>query len=303
VSHSQTISNLKEYIIAEGKTKRSMEILKADLKGCNLKSGIPQQTNFCDCGLYLCGYVHKFMENPRRFGKKLLAQEFDLETDWPDMDPDKMRAGVRDMLQQFAKEQTDHRKREKEARRLAKRGGAAPSPPKAEDEPPKPEKAPDPIPDPVPDVGPSSNVNLNVDDQLLVELKAATTDGGDNFQNRSSSAPPRSSSAPETSNVSSPDEMLLNGAKEQIISVVSPQNPRAIPKLSTKQHTIFSPRGSSPVVYSVDSSPEKSREAPKLPPYDGASGESLELQKPKRSRGSQIVDDFVTQLENQLGKG
>src|ERR1700712_5437781 len=92
LTHSQTISNLKDYLITEAATRRSMEVRKDELKGANLKSGIPQQDNFCDCGLFLCGYVHKFMEDPREFARKLLAQEFDLEDDWPDMDPSKMRA-------------------------------------------------------------------------------------------------------------------------------------------------------------------------------------------------------------------
>jgi hypothetical protein len=300
MSHSQTFSNFKDYIIAEAKAKRSMEILKANLKGCNLRIGIPQQNNFCDCGLFLCGYVHKFMENPRRFGKMLLAQEFDLETDWPDMDPDKMRAGVRDMLQQFAKEQTERRKVEKEAKRLAKRGGAAPPPsPNAEDEPPRSEKSPDHIPEPVQDPGPSLNVDLSVENQVLAVFEGVATDDGDDPQNQQVSPTSALSSVPQTPNVSSPDEMLLNGTKEHDISVLSSQNRRAIAELNTEQHTVFDSQGSSPIVYSLESSAGNSREAAKLPPDNRAAAEILKKLKPRRSRISRRMNDYVTELDKE----
>jgi sentrin-specific protease 7 len=140
-SHSATISNLKEYIIAEGKAKRGMEIKKDELKGANLKHGIPQQDNFCDCGLYLLGYVEQFMKAPKQFGRKLLAQEFDLELDWPEMSPTKMRNGIRETLQFEAMAQNEKQKEErlkKKAEKAAKRAAMVVGSPPLNDQSPQP---------------------------------------------------------------------------------------------------------------------------------------------------------------------
>ena len=199
--HSQTISNLKDYLIAEAATRRGMEVRKEELKGANLKSGIPQQDNFCDCGLFLCGYVHKFMDNPHEFGRKLLAQEFDLESDWPYMNPAKMRASMRDMLQEFAKDQARTRQEEKMARkaeRLAKKRGLVSSPP------PKTSHVASPkSPEPEPAVLTSPHVTY----QLVAALPGAKDQAVDT---RSSSPPFESSAVPSSLNDPTSKEMLLD---------------------------------------------------------------------------------------------
>jgi hypothetical protein len=135
MTHSKAVSNIKQYIAAEGKDKRGMEINPTELSGINAK-GIPQQKNFSDCGVYLCGYVDKFMQNPKAFAQKLLAQEFDVESDWPDMDPNHMRKNIREMLQEIYADQEGRRAEEKKIRKEAKRAAklaaglsAASSPP------------------------------------------------------------------------------------------------------------------------------------------------------------------------------
>jgi hypothetical protein len=119
-ARSKTISNLKEYLILEGLDKRDLEVSKDDLQGFHARSGIPQQETFYDCGVYVCGYVDKFMRNPARFGRKLLAQEF-TPADWPEMNPGDMRDSMRSMLQDIAKEQNARRTAEKQAKKDAKR--------------------------------------------------------------------------------------------------------------------------------------------------------------------------------------
>jgi hypothetical protein len=134
MTHSKTVSNIKQYIAAEGKDKRGMDINPTELSGINAR-GIPQQKNFSDCGVYLCGYVDKFMQDPKAFGQKLLAQEFDVESDWPDMDPNHMRKNIREMLQDIYADQEKQRAKEKRIRREEKRSkkaagqSAASSPP------------------------------------------------------------------------------------------------------------------------------------------------------------------------------
>ncbi|KAF2418381.1 cysteine proteinase, partial [Tothia fuscella] len=64
VGRSKTIANIKEYLIREADDKRGMTITKDDLQGMNAKVGIPQQENFYDCGVHLCGYVDRLMNDP-----------------------------------------------------------------------------------------------------------------------------------------------------------------------------------------------------------------------------------------------
>jgi hypothetical protein len=214
------------------------------------------------------------------------------------MDPDKMRAGVRDMLQQFAKEQAEQRKLEKEAKRLAKRGGAAPPPPTAKDGP-RSEKSVDPTPEPVHDPRPLLNADLNIENEMLAEREGVTRGGGDSPQDQPESSLPELSSVPQTPNAASPDEMLLNGTKEHEIPVLSPQSRRAIRTPNTEYHATFSRRGSSPIIYPIESSPESSKETTKLLPDDLVAVESPERKKRRRSRTSQIVDEYVTELDKE----
>lgn len=71
---SSTASMLKDYIIEEGRQKRSLEVDKLDIKGMTAK-GIPHQGNFYDCGLYVCLYLERFMSNPYKFVEAVLTRE------------------------------------------------------------------------------------------------------------------------------------------------------------------------------------------------------------------------------------
>jgi hypothetical protein len=61
-------------------------------------AGIPLQPNFYDCGVYLLGYIDKFLKSPREFVRKVLMREMDAEIDWPEMDASRMRCHIRDTL-------------------------------------------------------------------------------------------------------------------------------------------------------------------------------------------------------------
>jgi Ulp1 protease family, C-terminal catalytic domain len=111
-AHSNTIRNLKEYLVAEAKAKRGMEIEREDFQGINAKRGIPMQGNFADCGLFLCGYIEKFLKDPRLFATKLLRQEFSLD-DWGDLRAARMRGGIRSLLMKLYEEQEAERRHEK----------------------------------------------------------------------------------------------------------------------------------------------------------------------------------------------
>ena len=135
ISHNKAVATLKEYLIEEGHTKRGMDLNKDMFQGMHAKHGIPQQNNYYDCGIYVCGYLDKLMQGPESFGQKLLAQEFDLQTDWPEMQPRNMRDEVRRILQDIAKTQREKRQAAKAEKRAAKKqASAAPSSPVKEDE-------------------------------------------------------------------------------------------------------------------------------------------------------------------------
>jgi Ulp1 family protease len=141
-SHPGAITRLKEYLVEEASTKRGMAIDKNMFQGMNARKGIPQQNNYYDCGIFVCGYLDKFMGDPMDFGRKLLSQEFDVVEDWPEMKPSLMRAQMREMLQAIAKDQQQARLERKAAKRAAKKEAAVTSnPTKAEQSVAEPERA------------------------------------------------------------------------------------------------------------------------------------------------------------------
>ena len=105
LSHPPTIRILKDYLLAEANDKRGgLQLDDGQIKGTTAK-GIPQQDNFCDCGLFLLGYMDKFVENPRVFVHKILQREYDEERDWPNLHSSKMRENMRNLIQTLHAEQ------------------------------------------------------------------------------------------------------------------------------------------------------------------------------------------------------
>ncbi|KAI9847947.1 MAG: hypothetical protein M1837_001464 [Sclerophora amabilis] len=102
--HSSTVKNLKDYLSFEGKGKRDVDIDTKKISGMTAKQ-IPLQDNYCDCGLYLLGYVEKFLEAPRILVNKLLRREIDEERDWPQLKPSAVRDTLREIIMRLGGEQ------------------------------------------------------------------------------------------------------------------------------------------------------------------------------------------------------
>lgn len=110
-NHGVTIRSLKDYLFEEGKAKRGgMELDLGQLKGINAKK-IPQQDNYSDCGLYMLGYVEKFLEeNPKNFIAKIIRREYDERKDWPKLVPSSFRTSMREQLQKLYKDDKEERR-------------------------------------------------------------------------------------------------------------------------------------------------------------------------------------------------
>ncbi|MCJ1245693.1 hypothetical protein MMC30_002897 [Trapelia coarctata] len=109
LAHSPTVRALKDYLHEEMRDKRGkMDWEDLQMKGITAKQ-IPLQNNYCDCGLFLLGYMDKFVENPKEFVTKLLQRGYDENKDWPKLIPSKMRTNIRELVQGLHAEQEGER--------------------------------------------------------------------------------------------------------------------------------------------------------------------------------------------------
>ena len=109
LKHSPTCTNLKEYLIAEIKSKLGLDIPPPGSLGMTATQ-IPQQDNYCDCGLFLLSYIEKFLEKPDEFVFSILqSQVVDLEIQWPKASD--MRIKIRNLLLHLQKEQAAENER------------------------------------------------------------------------------------------------------------------------------------------------------------------------------------------------
>lgn len=82
-NRSSVVKNLKEYLVREAKAKREVDIPETFLKRQGMSAkGIPNQTNFSDCGVFLLIYLLIFFREPTEFMSKLLTRTLDVERDF-----------------------------------------------------------------------------------------------------------------------------------------------------------------------------------------------------------------------------
>ncbi|KAI1802294.1 cysteine proteinase [Daldinia bambusicola] len=112
LAHSPACSCLKQYLIAELKDKRGIEIPNPGALGMTAKD-VPQQTNHCDCGLYLLGYITEFLKDPDGFIRNILSHQ---TIDW-NLNPSELRNNIRDLIFDLQKEQQCREDLHKEEKR------------------------------------------------------------------------------------------------------------------------------------------------------------------------------------------
>ncbi|KAI5862767.1 cysteine proteinase [Durotheca rogersii] len=115
LSHSPACNILKQYLVAELEDKKGIAIPKLGSLGMTAKP-VPEQTNHCDCGLFLLGYIQEFLKAPDAFVRSLL--QHDDRIDW-DLRPSQLRNDIRDLLFQLQKEQQEREDSRMEAKRKA----------------------------------------------------------------------------------------------------------------------------------------------------------------------------------------
>ena len=115
-AHSAEVRNIKDYLAREAEEKRGMSIGRDDLQGVTAK-GIPEQSNFCDCGVYVAGYVEQFAKDPRKFITQLLMKDMDgLRSGFTTFDPSARRIDIRNDLLELNAQQEAARKMKRKKR-------------------------------------------------------------------------------------------------------------------------------------------------------------------------------------------
>jgi sentrin-specific protease 7 len=111
-THDSTRRVLKDYLVEEALDKKKMNLTHLPAGAATV---VPQQSNFCDCGVFAMGYVEQFLKNPDEASRLLVLKQ---TTGWP-IDPPKLRTKVRNLIFDLQKEQTERLAEEKEEKRRA----------------------------------------------------------------------------------------------------------------------------------------------------------------------------------------
>ncbi|KAI9647303.1 hypothetical protein NHQ30_003687 [Ciborinia camelliae] len=153
--HSSTCVNLKDYMVAEIKAKKGISITppkalgmaaktqaKDDDTGVYLGKGLPEQGNYCDCGVYLLSYLEEFFERPDGFIEDIMENKYEVRGDRNDTPA--FRTKIREILFKLQAEQKRAAEAAKKAK-LAKKWKDAPYMAADKVEPPTPQTASIPV--------------------------------------------------------------------------------------------------------------------------------------------------------------
>ncbi|KAL2119591.1 hypothetical protein VTJ04DRAFT_6552 [Mycothermus thermophilus] len=115
-SHPMAVTHLKKYLLAEFKDKRNKEITEVPTSLGMKATNIPEQNNFCDCGIYLLGYIQEFVRNPDKFIETLLRKD---APEW-EFNPCALRKLWRDTILQEQRAYQENEIRKKRAALVGK---------------------------------------------------------------------------------------------------------------------------------------------------------------------------------------
>ena len=121
-SHSPACNFLKQYLVAELMDKKGKDIPVLGALGMTAKN-IPLQSNYCDCGLYLVGYIQEFLRDPDTFIRSVLQHE---KISW-NLDPSVLRNEIRELIFKLQQEQKEREDVLMKQKRLMKKATSRPS--------------------------------------------------------------------------------------------------------------------------------------------------------------------------------
>ncbi|TPX17657.1 uncharacterized protein E0L32_012036 [Thyridium curvatum] len=111
-THPITVGHLKEYLVREIKERKGIDIPNPGPLGVTAKN-IPLQDNFCDCGIYLLGYIQEFLRDPDLFVKGILQRE---DHRWA-VDAKGLRNELRSLIFKLQKQHQDEEMQRKQQRK------------------------------------------------------------------------------------------------------------------------------------------------------------------------------------------
>lgn len=123
MSHSPTCSNLRDFLVAEAKEKLGVEITLAQASIGMTAKNIPEQDNYCDCGLFLLGYIEGFLDHPDETIHGIMQGRTDMASSFPKMNAPEMRDRMRRLIFDLRTEQTNKERDAKIAKNAAKKAG------------------------------------------------------------------------------------------------------------------------------------------------------------------------------------
>ncbi|CAK7273853.1 hypothetical protein SEPCBS119000_005870 [Sporothrix epigloea] len=114
--HAASVSHLKQWLMAEIVERTGIAPKDPGRLGMTAKN-IPQQENFCDCGVYLLLYIQEFVKDPDSFIEDVVLRR---EHVWYTSAPD-MRNQLRDLILHMQKENqiTEEAKRRSKKKSMA----------------------------------------------------------------------------------------------------------------------------------------------------------------------------------------
>ncbi|KAJ4310810.1 hypothetical protein N0V84_010779 [Fusarium piperis] len=113
-AHSPTCKCLRDYLVEEAKHKKGVEITTPP--GGMTARNIPEQDNYCDCGVFVLGYMEHFLQDPDEAVRRLLQKE---KTNW-NIRPSQIRKKVRNLLFTLQKEQHERLEKERQLKKQLK---------------------------------------------------------------------------------------------------------------------------------------------------------------------------------------
>jgi sentrin-specific protease 7 len=121
MAHTATCRNLRDYIVREIHTRMGVSITPPKSLGMTAKN-IATQNNYCDCGVFLLGYMEEFFARPDAFIEDIMQSKYDNEA--YNTDPSKLRGKIRDIvfvLQEEEIQKAEEARKSKQGKMKAKK--------------------------------------------------------------------------------------------------------------------------------------------------------------------------------------